>query len=75
MMKKGFLLRDSCIVASTLVDMYVKCGSLAEAENVFNKLVHKDIVLWTVLISGYVEHGYGEKALHCSLFHTNAKRG
>ncbi|KAI5082556.1 hypothetical protein GOP47_0002299 [Adiantum capillus-veneris] len=52
-------------VASTLVDMYVKCGLLAEAQDVFDELVVQDIVSWTALIAGYAEHGPHAKALDC----------
>ncbi|KAH7446487.1 hypothetical protein KP509_01G058800 [Ceratopteris richardii] len=52
-------------VASTLVDMYVKCGLLAEAQDVFDELIVQDIVSWTALISGYAEHGPYERALDC----------
>lgn len=56
---------DNRFVASTLVDMYVKCGLLAEAQEVFDELVVRDIVSWTALIAGYAEHGPCEEALRC----------
>eukprot|EP00250_Pteridium_aquilinum_P025050 c30063_g1_i1 orf=1-990(-) len=52
-------------VGSTLVDMYSKCGQLAEAQEVFNKLQNRDTVLWTSLIGAYADHGYSAKALKC----------
>eukprot|EP00250_Pteridium_aquilinum_P018768 c24206_g12_i2 orf=1-1812(+) len=45
--------------------MYAKCGSLAEAQEVFNKLPVRNVVSWNALIFGYTEHGHGEKALDC----------
>lgn len=59
--KEGFEM-DS-FVCSTLVDMYCKCGALAEAQEVFNDLSIRDVVLWTALISGYVEHGFAKESL------------
>ncbi|XP_024536948.1 pentatricopeptide repeat-containing protein At1g11290, chloroplastic-like [Selaginella moellendorffii] len=50
-------------VANTLVDMYAKCGSMARARSVFDKLWHRDVVSWTALILGYAENGDAEVAL------------
>eukprot|EP00250_Pteridium_aquilinum_P016131 c22959_g2_i1 orf=717-2639(+) len=52
-------------VGTALVDMYAKCGALAEAQDAFDNLVDRDVVLWTALIGGYAEHGFGEEALSC----------
>ncbi|KAJ7295810.1 hypothetical protein O6H91_Y162500 [Diphasiastrum complanatum] len=50
-------------VASSLVNMYSKCGSLEDAQKVFDKMPSKDVVSWTVMIDGYVRQGCYEKAL------------
>ncbi|KAJ7296567.1 hypothetical protein O6H91_Y115100 [Diphasiastrum complanatum] len=50
-------------VGSSLVDMYVKCGRLAEAHDVFEKLPKRDVVSWSTLIAGYAQQGLGEQAL------------
>ncbi|KAI5084905.1 hypothetical protein GOP47_0001078 [Adiantum capillus-veneris] len=52
-------------IGSSLVDLYAKCGLLPEAQAVFDELPDHDVVSWTALISGYVEHGFGEQALRC----------
>ncbi|KAI3923331.1 hypothetical protein MKW98_026924 [Papaver atlanticum] len=39
------------------VDMYVKCGSLTTATDVFNKMEAKDVFSWTSMISGYAKDG------------------
>ncbi|KAH7432875.1 hypothetical protein KP509_07G044100 [Ceratopteris richardii] len=49
-------------VGSALIDMYGKCGSLEEAQEVFNKLDVQDVVSWTALIAGYAQFGHSEKA-------------
>lgn len=56
--KVGF--ENELAVGNTLVDMYVKYGSLAEAQNVFDGLQVRDIVSWTALIGGYAFQGKGE---------------
>eukprot|EP00250_Pteridium_aquilinum_P005690 c15743_g1_i1 orf=1-1287(-) len=60
--RTGLLKRD-LFVGSTLVDMYAKCGSLAMAKEVFDKLPLHNEVSWNILMSAYVEHGFGEEAL------------
>lgn len=45
--------------------MYAKCGSLAEAQEVFDNLLVQNVVSWNAIITGYVEHGFGEEAMHC----------
>ncbi|KAH6557158.1 hypothetical protein KP509_1Z131000 [Ceratopteris richardii] len=48
------------IVATALVDMYCKCGSIVYAQQVFNKMETKDYVLWTSLLTGYAQQGYSD---------------
>ncbi|XP_024522654.1 pentatricopeptide repeat-containing protein At2g13600-like isoform X2 [Selaginella moellendorffii] len=52
-------------VASTLVDMYSKCGSMEDARKVFlgMELASRNVVLWTALMTGYAHNGEGELAL------------
>ncbi|KAI5074984.1 hypothetical protein GOP47_0010945 [Adiantum capillus-veneris] len=59
------LLKKNFVVGSTLVDMYVKCGLLAYAREVFDKLPVRNVITWTTLIAGYAEGGNGEEALNC----------
>ncbi|XP_024536529.1 pentatricopeptide repeat-containing protein At2g13600-like [Selaginella moellendorffii] len=43
-------------VANTLLDMYSKCGNMAEARKIFDGMAFRDAVSWNCLISGYAEH-------------------
>jgi pentatricopeptide repeat protein len=43
------------IVGNALLDMYVKCEKLDLARRVFDMLLARDIVSWTVMISGLVQ--------------------
>jgi pentatricopeptide repeat protein len=54
--QKG-LVRTSQLVGNSLVDMYAKCGVLESAREVFESLVARDLVSWTVLITGYAQVG------------------
>jgi pentatricopeptide repeat protein len=47
--------KDS-ILSTGMIDMYMNCGSLDEAHRVFRGLRNQDVVSWSALISGYVEH-------------------
>ncbi|MCO5550677.1 hypothetical protein L7F22_004167 [Adiantum nelumboides] len=50
-------------VGRSLLGMYAKLGLLEDAREVFDQLHCQDVVSWTTLITGYVEHGLAEEAL------------
>jgi pentatricopeptide repeat protein len=56
-------LDSDIFVGSSLVDMYVKCGSMEDAQRVFNKIPSRDVVTWTAMIFGFVKCQQGQKAL------------
>lgn len=53
-------------VGTSLISMYSKCGELDDAWKLFLEMSLKDVVTWNAMISGYAQHGNGDKAL--SLF-------
>ncbi|XP_061995090.1 pentatricopeptide repeat-containing protein At2g34400 [Rosa rugosa] len=53
-------------VATALVDMYAKCGSLANALRVFEDMPQKNEVSWNAMISALAFHGRAHEAI--SLF-------
>ena len=59
---KADLDTDKC-TESALIDMYSKCGFIADARTVFERISNPDIVSWTAIISGYAQHGLVEDAL------------
>lgn len=61
--RKGFL--ENSFAGTSLVDMYAKQGLLAKAQEVFNKILVRNTVSWTALITGYAEQGHGEGAFRC----------
>ncbi|XP_022765896.1 putative pentatricopeptide repeat-containing protein At5g09950 [Durio zibethinus] len=50
------------VVSSSLINMYVKCGSLESARTIFDKLVYKDLISWTAIMSGYAMSGRSKEA-------------
>ncbi|XVF80102.1 hypothetical protein PTKIN_Ptkin15bG0043400 [Pterospermum kingtungense] len=50
-------------VASALVDMYVKSGSLCDARKAFDGMAAKNVVAWNTMIVGYGQHGNLVKAM------------
>lgn len=58
-------LQSDITIGNTLIDMYVKCGSLEEAQKVFEHLPHRDVVSWASMITAYLEHGRGFSAVDC----------
>jgi pentatricopeptide repeat protein len=50
-------------VESALVNMYVKCGNLKNAREVFDKMSQRNVVTWSAMIAGYVQNGHRDEAL------------
>ncbi|KAF3449619.1 hypothetical protein FNV43_RR10350 [Rhamnella rubrinervis] len=51
------------IVETSLIDMYVKCGSLDKGLCLFHKMIKKNQLSYSVIISGLAMHGHGREAL------------
>ncbi len=50
-------------VGNSLVDMYAKCGSMEDAQRVFNKMPSRNVVTWNAMILGHVKCRQGQKSL------------
>jgi pentatricopeptide repeat protein len=64
-------LQHDVYVASALIDMYAKCGSLDDALRVFESMPYKNEVSWNAMISALAFHGQAQEAL--SLFRRMSK--
>ncbi|CAK9156953.1 unnamed protein product [Ilex paraguariensis] len=51
-------------VTNSTVDLYLKCGLTEEAERLFGEMPRRNVVSWTVMITGYGKHGLGKEAIH-----------
>ncbi|XP_024525971.1 pentatricopeptide repeat-containing protein At1g11290, chloroplastic-like [Selaginella moellendorffii] len=60
-------------VASSLVELYSKCGAMVDARRVFDRIESPDVVTWTTLMVGYADSGDSEMAL--VLFQAMQSRG
>ncbi|OIT30072.1 PREDICTED: pentatricopeptide repeat-containing protein At3g26782, mitochondrial [Nicotiana attenuata] len=56
-------LEDNVFVATSMIDMYCKCGRLRMARNAFNRMKEKNVKSWSALIAGYGMHGRAREAL------------
>ncbi|XP_021845477.1 pentatricopeptide repeat-containing protein At2g27610 [Spinacia oleracea] len=50
-------------VGTSLVDMHMKFDNVKDGKRVFDEMEVKNVVTWTSLLSGYVQHGSVEQAL------------
>ncbi|KAK7344326.1 hypothetical protein VNO77_13798 [Canavalia gladiata] len=50
-LKEGLL--SDVVVGSALIDMYANCGSIKEAESIFECMSDKDTMVWNAMIVGY----------------------
>ncbi|KAM7462524.1 hypothetical protein LguiA_030645 [Lonicera macranthoides] len=57
---------ENVFIASSLVDMYGKCGNISVARRIFDKMDPHDMVSWTAMIMGCAVHGHAHDAI--SLF-------
>ncbi|PIN26635.1 hypothetical protein CDL12_00615 [Handroanthus impetiginosus] len=59
--KTGFVANE--YIASSLVDVYAKCGSIKESHAVFREAEEKNVVLWNTMISGFARHAKSLEAM------------
>lgn len=70
-LKMGFA--ECVFVASSLVDMYGKCGVLDEARKKFDKMPERNVVAWNSMIASYVQNGMNKEAIE--VFHDMSVEG
>nr|GMD58770.1 pentatricopeptide repeat-containing protein At4g21300-like [Ipomoea batatas] len=51
------------VATTTLIDMYSKCNCVIQAEAVFDRTEHKDVVLFNVMIAGYLQNRLPNQAV------------
>ncbi|TVU51570.1 hypothetical protein EJB05_03005, partial [Eragrostis curvula] len=67
-------LSRSVFVATAAMDLYIKCGEMEKAREVFdNKMPNKDAVAWGTMVTGYASNSLPQEALDL-FFAMQAKR-
>ncbi|XP_057831594.2 putative pentatricopeptide repeat-containing protein At2g01510 [Cryptomeria japonica] len=61
MVRSGYEL--NIFTGSALLDMYAKCGSIRDSEQVFNIMPKRNLISWNAMISAFAQNGYGMKAI------------
>ncbi|KAL6957533.1 Pentatricopeptide repeat-containing protein, chloroplastic [Sarracenia purpurea var. burkii] len=64
--------KSDVFIETSLVDMYAKCGEIADSRKVFDEMRKRNMVTWTSIIAGYARNGLGENAI--SLFRIMKRR-
>ncbi|GKV41601.1 hypothetical protein SLEP1_g49108 [Rubroshorea leprosula] len=54
---------DNACLETSILNMYIRCGSISSARLCFDRMLVKDVVAWTSMIEGYATHGFGLDAL------------
>ncbi|XP_073065549.1 pentatricopeptide repeat-containing protein At4g19191, mitochondrial-like [Primulina eburnea] len=57
-------LKGNVMVCNALLDMYAKCGSIQDAEEIFHAMDGKTVVSWTTMIAGYGLNGKFQESLY-----------
>ncbi|XP_020577712.1 pentatricopeptide repeat-containing protein At1g08070, chloroplastic-like [Phalaenopsis equestris] len=63
----------SLFLGNSLADMYAKCGCIQDARKVFDQMREKDVISWSIIISGLAMFGHSDEAM--STFHEMLQRG
>ncbi|KAK9285920.1 hypothetical protein L1049_025121 [Liquidambar formosana] len=56
-------LKNSVVVCNALIDMYMKCGSINDAREIFYTIPERTVVSWTTMIAGCALNGEFKEAL------------
>lgn len=52
---------SDAVAATTVVDIYAKCGSIDKACEMFDRIPQRNVVSWNAMIAGYTQKGFLEK--------------
>lgn len=67
------LIDSNVIVENTRLDMFMKCGCVDAARDLFDQMLQRNIISWSTMIVGYAINGKCKEAL--ALFSTMEKEG
>ncbi|RWW01180.1 hypothetical protein BHE74_00017560 [Ensete ventricosum] len=56
-------LESDLYISTALIDMYMKCGCLEVADEVFCRMPNRDVVAWNAMVAGCTLHGMYEETV------------
>lgn len=56
-------LNNNLVLSNALIDMYAKCGIVADSHKIFSEMSRTNLVSWTSMMIGYGAHGHGKEAV------------
>ncbi|KAK2661157.1 hypothetical protein Ddye_007690, partial [Dipteronia dyeriana] len=54
--------KSHSITENSLMDMYIKCDDISDADKIFDEMTERDVISWNSLISGHVRVGQMRRA-------------
>eukprot|EP00250_Pteridium_aquilinum_P001987 c12200_g1_i1 orf=41-2116(+) len=54
---------SNVVLGTALINMYSKCGSVQDAQNVFDRVHKRNIISWNAIIGAYCQNGLGKQTL------------
>ncbi|KAL8147339.1 pentatricopeptide repeat-containing protein At4g35130, chloroplastic-like [Apium graveolens] len=70
---KNLLEDKTASLETSIMNMYIRCGSIFSARICFDRMPSRDLVAWTSMIEGFGTHGMGYEALQ--IFDSMIKEG
>ncbi|XP_033144205.1 putative pentatricopeptide repeat-containing protein At3g25060, mitochondrial, partial [Brassica rapa] len=55
--------QNDVFVCSSVLNLYMKCGKIDEAEALFRKMTRRDVICWTTMVTGFAQAGESLKAV------------
>ncbi|AEE76973.1 unnamed protein product [Arabidopsis thaliana] len=55
--------KNDVFVCSSVLNLYMKCGKMDEAEVLFGKMAKRDVICWTTMVTGFAQAGKSLKAV------------
>ncbi|KAK9090608.1 hypothetical protein Sjap_023785 [Stephania japonica] len=56
---------EDVFVGTALVDMYAKCGCIADSVKVFEEMPKRNVFSWSAMIGAFALHGFAREAFLC----------